>query len=503
MNSDASSVLTTGRGIQFHPRFEARALESGEVVLLSEQDTHVLSGSEYAAMHPLLDGSRNPDTLVECLAERFPRERIYYALVRLEVRGLLDVKTLPDPDGKKPHEAPTSTLTKVPTPPHIHVYKMIVRQPLESRLATGVLLQPVTVSGWGITDEQARTRCLGEAEERRAMFSAPSSSLCRARMDDLEGRAIAPHELELLSTSQRGDQEHSHAVGRLPPAPTKLHDPVTTIDWIGAWSWSQQEPVWLPAAHCFFAHAHCPKGPHYRADSSGCAAADNLNDAILHGYFELVERDACAIWWFNRLRRPTIDIAVLPDPFLLTSVNAMQDLGRTLKVFDLTHDLGVPVNAAVSWRIADGTGLKLGLGAHVDHACAIRQSVGELNQLVYGDMEDSADISVPEHIYMPALDSDPDSRLATDFNLKGDSTAVLESCVETLGTRGLELIVLDRTVEDASRSVVRVVVPGLRSLSAQLAPGRLYDVPLDMGWRQVKAGEDEFQTVATMPWWTS
>jgi ribosomal protein S12 methylthiotransferase accessory factor len=31
-----------------------------------------------------------------------------------------------------------------------------------------------------------------------------------------------------------------------------------------------------------------------------------LEEAIVQGFFELVERDSTAIWWYNRLRRPAI-----------------------------------------------------------------------------------------------------------------------------------------------------------------------------------------------------
>ena len=39
------------------------------------------------------------------------------------------------------------------------------------------------------------------------------------------------------------------------------------------------------------------------ADSNGCAAGNTVEEAILQGFLELVERDAYAIWWYNRLQR--------------------------------------------------------------------------------------------------------------------------------------------------------------------------------------------------------
>jgi len=48
--------------------------------------------------------------------------------------------------------------------------------------------------------------------------------------------------------------------------------------------------------------------------------------------------------------------------------------------------------------------------------------------------------------------------------------------------RGLEFLVLDQTRPDIGLPVAKVVVPGLRHFWARLGPGRLYDVPVEMGW---------------------
>ena len=44
------------------------------------------------------------------------------------------------------------------------------------------------------------------------------------------------------------------------------------------------------------------------------------------------------------------------------------------------------------------------------------------------------------------------------------------------------MLVLDQTRADVGMPVVTVVVPGLRHFWARYAPGRLYDVPVRMGW---------------------
>jgi thiazole/oxazole-forming peptide maturase SagD family component len=50
---------------------------------------------------------------------------------------------------------------------------------------------------------------------------------------------------------------------------------------------------------CFFGYPAEPSHDFCRANSNGLAAGSNLEEAILHGYLELIERDSVAVWWYN------------------------------------------------------------------------------------------------------------------------------------------------------------------------------------------------------------
>jgi len=60
-----------------------------------------------------------------------------------------------------------------------------------------------------------------------------------------------------------------------------------------------------------------------------------------------------------------------------------------------------------------------------------------------------------------------------------DNVNALQAMLEA---RGHELIVLDQSRPDVDLHVVKVVVPGLRHFWQRFAPGRLYDVPVALGW---------------------
>src|SRR5882724_2591978 len=91
------------------------------------------------------------------------------------------------------------------------------------------------------------------------------------------------------------------------------------------------------------------------SDPSGSAAGTSLEEAVLQGVLELVERDALAIWWYNRVRRPAIALDAVDDPYVRRLVQWYGERGRALWALDLTTDLGIPAVAAVS-RARPGAG---------------------------------------------------------------------------------------------------------------------------------------------------
>ena len=53
----------------------------------------------------------------------------------------------------------------------------------------------------------------------------------------------------------------------------------------------------------------------------------------------------------------------------------------------------------------------------------------------------------------------------------------------------MEFLVLDQTRPDIGMPVARVIVPGLRHFWERFAPGRLFDVPVEMGLREERVAE--------------
>jgi ribosomal protein S12 methylthiotransferase accessory factor len=211
-----------------------------------------------------------------------------------------------------------------------------------------------------------------------------------------------------------------------------------------------------------------------------------------------VERDQVAIWWFNRIPRPEVDLDSFGDPYLDELRRYLSSVSRELWVLDVTADLGIPVVVALS-RLAGGGGVMFGFGSHLDARIALLRAVTELNQKLafalgpgrgafaaHGNERSPSALSRWE----VALDENPHllpagpARGAADFPTlwTDDIAADVELCRRAVEAHGMEVLVLDQTRADVGLPVVRVVVPGMRHFWPRFAPGRLYDVPVQLGW---------------------
>jgi len=76
-----------------------------------------------------------------------------------------------------------------------------------------------------------------------------------------------------------------------------------------------------------------------------------------------------------------------------------------------------------------------------------------------------------------------------------DTREQVMACVKIAEQSGLDFLVLDQTRPDIEVPVVRVIVPGLRHFYRRFAPGRLYDVPVKLGWLDQPRPESELNPI--------
>ena len=202
-----------------------------------------------------------------------------------------------------------------------------------------------------------------------------------------DGAAIHPNEIQHFSDSQLEHAEELNAQGaRFNFVPARL-DPDAVIHWSPVWSLTHKRHRYLPTSMLYYAAPAAPgqEGVYATPDSNGCAAGNTLEEAILQGFLELVERDAFACWWYNRLRLPEMDIDSFGDAYLSRARNYYRRLGRDFWLLDVTNDLGVPVFVGVSRRTGKGAEeILYSAGAHIDPRIAALRAVCEMNQYLGG-----------------------------------------------------------------------------------------------------------------------
>jgi oxazoline/thiazoline synthase len=354
-----------------------------------------------------------------------------------------------------------------------------------------------TASGKGKTSAQARASGFCEAIERYSFIHQGDEPRIKATLTELGEKAIHPERCLQFSETQYANRETLNAKSTVANnwIPQRF-DPSRPIDWTPVWSLTHGRQRFLPTAYCYLWYP-LPKDHEFcRADSNGNAAGNDLEEAIYQGFLEVVERDGVALWWYNRLRRPAVDLASFDDPYFRDLERYYRDIGREMWVLDLTADLGIPVMAAVSRRITGGSErLIIGCGAHLDPAVAITRSLTEMSQVgleLDKIPDEQIDPESAEWLLKATIENIP--HLVPDRSVSakraGDFKAIwaddirddVEAAVAAAQRIGLEVLVLDLTRPDIGLNVVKVVVPGMRFFWQRFAPGRLYDVPVKLGW---------------------
>jgi bacteriocin biosynthesis cyclodehydratase domain-containing protein len=357
--------------------------------------------------------------------------------------------------------------------------------------------------GKGSTAEQGEASALMEAIERYSgIFQGDEIRVTRRFTDFARGAAIAPNDVLLFSEAQYEGGSASSAGQGLPPTAPPF-DPSTKIEWSPVWSLSDEGFKYLPTGLLYFFYKGGAAASHIHADSNGCAAGNTIEEAIVQGFLELVERDSYAIWWYNRLQRPEVDLSQFDDPYVRDLKAQLADTGRRLWVLDITSDLGIPSFVALSHSVNDGLDfVEYGSGAHFDARIALLRALTEVNQfLSIGLM--GARKSAPSHhngdppFYLrdhPYLTPNGHApvRPVRDLTFAAlNKREQVMACVNLAKRHGLDFLVLDQTRPDIEVPVVRVIVPGLRHFYRRFAPGRLYDVPVKLGLRDRPLAENE------------
>jgi ribosomal protein S12 methylthiotransferase accessory factor len=354
----------------------------------------------------------------------------------------------------------------------------------------------------GTTAATARLRAIAESVERYSGVYREGDEQRRGTYRELGSAAIHPNDVMMFSDAQYAGRDASNR--RDPHRAVRIAEPFdddAPYAWTAVRRIGSDERRWLPTALCYYGDAPDRERGSCLADSNGCAAGESFDGAIVSGFLELVERDAVATWWFNRLVRPAVDLTTVPDPLPSAIAAHAARLGRTLRVLDVTTDFDIPVFAALS-SDADGGRLTVGFGAALQPLKALRHALLEvglfLPEIEAGRRRHLFSGPEPAGAYLQAAEVRPWSAWAGAAIVPVPAEHATVELARLAAVRGLDVFVLDQTRSDVGVPVARVVVPGLRPLRPRFAPGRLFDVPVALGWRDRAAGESHLNPTSLL-----
>ncbi|WP_328763695.1 MULTISPECIES: TOMM precursor leader peptide-binding protein [unclassified Streptomyces] len=386
------------------------------------------------------------------------------------------------------------------TPGFVHAYTSGHNLAMESASFAGLSSGLRALSGGkGRTEEEARTSALCEAVERYSGTRQGDEPVVRDSLRGLGKDAVHPNDCQLYSARQYAERERWNARHSRFHYVSAPFDEDRPTDWTPVWSLTEGVQRLLPTSMLYFGRGAASHDEPW-ADSNGNAAGSSPEDALVQGFLELVERDAVALWWYNRTRQPGVDLSSFEDEWIERFRHGLRRMNREVWALDLTSDLGVPVFAALSRRTdKPAEDVVFGFGAHFDPRVALGRAMSELGQLlpVVGDVRTDGTgyrITDPEPLSwwrgatvanQPYLGADPMTESRTRAHWPSVRNADLLDDVhmitEMVRTNGMDLLVLDQSRPDLNIPVTKVVVPGLRHFWARFGPGRLFDVPVHLG----------------------
>jgi ribosomal protein S12 methylthiotransferase accessory factor len=361
--------------------------------------------------------------------------------------------------------------------------------------------------GKGSTSEQGEASALMEAIERYSGVYQGDEIRTTRRFEDFPaGEAILPNDVLLFSDAQyEKGQAAACATDDSQTIPPPF-DRSAKIEWSPVWSLRDECFRYLPTSLLYFYYTGI-QTCRIHADSNGCAAGNTREEAVVQGFLELVERDAYAIWWYNRSQRAEVDLGRFDDPYIRDLRSQMAETGRRLWVLDVTSDLKIPTFVAITHWVADGKeNIEFGSGAHFDARIAALRALTELNQFLSiglmgggkgekNSLDGKTPLRLTDYPFLtpsqkPAVP--PTSASAFD---RLETREQVAACVRLAKEAGHDFLVLDQTRPDIEVPVVRVIVPGLRHFYRRFAPGRLYDVPIRLGLRDRPLAENDLNPI--------
>ena len=148
----------------------------------------------------------------------------------------------------------------------------------------------------------------------------------------------------------RGFTLHTPAQSREAGYEYLAYSDTLEFNWVWAFSVRRRAPVLIPEQLAYYRLHDTPLGPQNRfvyESSNGCAVGGCLEEAILYGLLEVLERDAYLVNWYGRYLPVEISLQDVADETIRLSLARASAQGLIVRVFDIGAEMQLPIVLAL------------------------------------------------------------------------------------------------------------------------------------------------------------
>ncbi|MCC7553581.1 MAG: YcaO-related McrA-glycine thioamidation protein [Methanobacteriaceae archaeon] len=227
-------------------------------------------------------------------------------------------------------------------------------------------------AGKGINKSHAKASAIMEAYER---YSAERQDIDIIFKENLEN-TINPNSLNLEKNIDLNEN--------------------IELEWTKTKDIISDEEFLIPSNAIY--HPYTPKNKEFqlfKSNTNGLASGNNLEEAILHGIFEVIERDAWSIFELTKKNKKEINKSTITSHLVNDLLDKFNSESIDIKILDITADLDIPTVAAISddTLLKDPALLTIGVGTHLNPEIAILRALTEVAQSratqIHGAREDT------------------------------------------------------------------------------------------------------------------
>ena len=221
--------------------------------------------------------------------------------------------------------------------------------------------------GKGISKDHAKASAMMEGFERYSAEKQESDDTIFATPNEIgeKGEYIEPKSLNLPQKFEKADLGDTKFEWNL------AHDIITGNDY-----YVLSNAVFHPYNHDSDVESL------FKSNTNGLASGNVLEEAILHGIFEVIERDAWSIFEMTHKNYSQINIDSIESELINEIIDKFESQGIKIKLMDFTADINIPTIAASADDTVtrDAGLLTLGIGTHLDPEVAILRALTEVAQ---------------------------------------------------------------------------------------------------------------------------